>query len=307
MLDVVTIGAGRVRAEILATGATLRQVWVDGAPCCLAFDDPASYARPATNPYLGSVVGRYANRIGGAAFTLDGTRHTLVANEGPNQLHGGPDGFAHRAWTVVDHTPDATTLRLRSPDGDQGFPGAVDVTATYRAGDDAIEVILQAAADAPTIVNLTNHTYWNLAGGGPVADHVLTVPAHRLVAVDDESIPTGGWFDVADTGFDLRSPTRLGDAIDATGGIDHSYDVAGADGPVAVLMHPPTGRRLTVTSDRPGVQVYTANALGPPFLRHGAVCLEPQFHPDTPNRPAFGSAVLRPGELDEHRIHFAFA
>lgn len=329
---VVTLSAGRLRAEVLSYGAHLvglrapdRTGGADDVVVALRQPDGSvdvdAYRDRRRNPYLGAMVGRYANRLAGARLHLDGTIHQLAPNEGRNQLHGGPDGFDRRAWTVSTWADDdgaAAQLELVSPDGDQGFPGTVSVTVTYRLDlNGTLHIDTEATTDATTVVNVTNHAYWNLHGtSGPTAaaratvrDHVLQVAADRVVAVDGQLLPTGALEPVAGTAFDLRAPTRLGAVVDhptlvATGGLDHCLVSDPIDGPGArpraVLLDPASGRRLQLWTDQPGVQVYTANHGAGPLPRHGAVCLETQQLPDAPNQPAFPSPVLRPGERYRH-------
>jgi aldose 1-epimerase len=322
----VTLRAGELRAEVLSYGAHLVGLWapdrdgrLDNVVVSLRRPDGTvdidAYCDPVRNPYLGAMAGRYANRIAGAGFELDGVVHRLVPNEGPNQLHGGPDGFSRLDWTEsVRDDGAAVTLRLTSPDGDQGFPGRVDVAVTYELCDDAtLRIDVEGTTDAPTVLNVTNHSYWNLAGTSSTAaadhatvrDHVLSVAADRVVRVDADLVPTGALDLVEGTPFDLRRPTRLGAAIDAAelapvGGLDHCLVLDGTE-PAAELTDPASGRRLRIRTDQPGLQVYTANHGAGPLPQHGAVCLESQHLPDSPNRPEFPSPVLRPGETYRHR------
>ncbi|MFN7149241.1 MAG: aldose epimerase family protein [Microthrixaceae bacterium] len=335
--ELVRLVAGGTQIEVLSYGAHLvsvrcldRDGHVDDVVVSLRRADgtldTGAYRDPQVNPHLGGMVGRYANRIGSAGFELDGQRYTLVPNEGANQLHGGPDGFDRRSWHVRTERSDdaaAVELSLVSPDGDQGYPGEVSVRTTYlldSAGVLSIETV--ATTDAPTVLSVTNHTYWNLAGttGAPasatVRDHVLRVDAERIVAIDASKVPTGEMVTVDGTAFDLRTSSRVGEVLDrpairALGGVDHCYvldqsmddRVAG----FAELADPASGRRLRLGTDQPGVQVYTANHGAGPLPAHAAVCLETQHLPDAPNRPAFPSAVLRPGETYRHRHVIRFS
>jgi aldose 1-epimerase len=323
---VVTLRAGALRAEVLTYGAHLVGLWapdrdgrLDNLVVSLRHPDGTvdvdAYRDPVRNPHLGGMAGRYANRIAGAEFELDGVVHRLVPNEGPNQLHGGPDGFDRLDWTAVERADGAAvTLRLTSPDGDQGFPGRVDVAVTYELCDDStLRIDVEGTTDAPTVLNVTNHAYWNLAGtSDPAAgqhatirDHVLSVAADRVVRVDDALVPTGSLDPVEGTPFDLRAPVQLGAVIDSpelapVGGLDHCLVLDGS-APSAELTDPASGRRLRIETDQPGLQVYTANHGAGPLPRHGAVCLESQHLPDSPNRPEFPSPVLRPGGTYRHR------
>lgn len=329
--ELVRLVAGDIEIEVLSYGAHLvsvrcpdRDGRVDDVVVALrradGTVDTEAYRNPRVNPHVGGMVGRYANRIGGAAFDLDGRRYALVPNEGGNQLHGGPDGFDRRSWQVRTERSEhaaAVALSLVSPDGDQGYPGEVAVRTTYRlhaAGELSIETV--ATTDAPTVLSVANHTYWNLAGttgapgGASVRDHVLRLDADRLVAVDASKVPTGELLDVGGTAFDLRSSATIGEVLDrpairALGGLDHCYvlgrptddRLAG----FAELSDPVSGRRLRFGTDQPGVQLYTANHGAGPLPAHGAICLETQHLPDAPNHPGFPSPVLRPGERYLHR------
>ncbi|WP_392544067.1 aldose epimerase family protein [Oryzobacter telluris] len=304
-----------IRLEVLDLGATVRSLRLSedegpGTEVVLGHPDVTDHVR-APLEFQGAVVGRWANRIAGARLVLDGTVHELAANEGTTCLHGGPDGFQLRTWRFAEATEDTATLELVSPDGDAGFPGRLVARATYRVAPGEVTIQLTATTDAPTVVSLTNHAYLNLAGGGTVADHVLTVEADHWLPVDGAGIPMGVE-PVDGTPFDLRRPTRVGDALAAThpqvvaaGGLDHALATNGTGlRRVARLEHPPTGRALDVLTDQPSLQVYTGNALdgtrrghgGATHPRHGGIALETQRPPDAPNQPDLGPSVLRPGE-----------
>jgi aldose 1-epimerase len=305
-----------VELTVLDLGATIARVRMplrdnDFIDVALGLATARDYAAP-TNPYLGSTVGRYANRIGGATFTLDEVRHDLAPNEGTTCLHGGPGGFHSRQWSLVAHDDTSIELQLVSPDGDQGFPGEMTARVRYSVTADSVTIEHLATTTAPTVVSLTNHAYLNLAGEGTVDEHVLTVAADAYLTVDESAIPLGHTVPVDGTPFDLRHGAVLGERVGAdhsqvrqAGGIDHAFVLAGAGlRPGARLEHPPTGRSLEVSTTQPSVQVYTGHKLDGTVTdrsdrvleSRAGVALECQAYPDAPNQPAFPSAVLRPGE-----------
>ncbi len=267
--------------------------------------------------HLGAITGRYANRINGGRFMLDGTEYRLPLNNGTNTLHGGPEGFAYRVW-AAESDGAALLLRLTSPDGDQGFPGKLDVQVRYAIDGDGLTIDYAARTDAPTVLNLTNHAYFNLEGAGhpSVLDHVLEIPAETYTATDEALIPTGELAPVADTPLDFRAPRRIGERIDADfpplrigGGYDQNFVLGAA--PTATPRFAARvragGLAMEVLTTEPGIQLYTANWLGAPFARHGALCLETQHFADSPNRPEFPSVVLRPKETFRSRTEYRFA
>jgi aldose 1-epimerase len=321
-VDLVPLHSSALSVGILTYGAAL---WTVEAPDRHGHREHVALHLPTLadaedrdrNPYLGATCGRVANRIAGASFPLDGETVEVEANEGPNQLHGGPDGFDRRIWDIAEVVANddggRVVLALVSPDGDQGFPGTLEITATYELHGHVLRLTYEALAHAPTVVNLTNHAYWNLAGpsrwdiDGSVGDHELRLPGERYLPVDAAAIPQGSLTSVAGTAADLRQARPLDDVLaELDRGIDWSYEVpdpgdeerAAFDGLrfAAELHHPTSGRTLTVATDQPAVQVYTGNWLGPPFAAQASVCLETQHWPDAPNRPDLGSVVLRPGE-----------
>ncbi|MGI5132167.1 aldose epimerase family protein [Pseudonocardia sp. CA-107938] len=276
----------------------------------------------ADTAYLGATVGRYANRIAGGEFVLDGRRYVLPRNEPGATLHGGPAGFDHADFAAGPATAvpggQTVTLRHTSPAGDGGFPGTLSVTVTYTVRGPELAITITATTDAPTVVNLTNHAYFDLGGRGTIADHEITVLGDLYLPVDADLIPAGGPDPVTGTPFDLRVPTRIGDrladpALATTGGFDHCFVVRGTGlRPAAIVRDPGSGRTLTVLSDQPGLQFYSGNRIdtithdGRRVRRHGAFCLEPQQFPDAPNRPDFPATVLRPGEEHTTRIVLRF-
>ena len=314
--------------EVLALGASVHALTVtggDGVRRNVALGHRSVEERLAGTDYLGSTVGRYANRIAGGRFDLDGRPVVLGTNDRGNTLHGGPDGFDRRLWEVVSHDDDRVELELVSPDGDQGFPGALTVRAAYDVVGDTVGLDLTATTDAPTVVNLTNHLYLNLdgEGAGSVDDHLLEVAADHYVPVDPTGIPIGHLEPVEGTPFDLRTTTRLGGVVRsghpqvvAARGLDHTLVVRGEGlRRHATLVSPRTGTRAELWSDQPGVQVYTGNFLtgsvcgpgGRTYRQGDGIALEPQLFPDSPNRPEWPSAVLRPGATYRSRIEWRFS
>jgi aldose 1-epimerase len=274
--------------------------------------------------YFGASVGRYANRIAGARFTLDGVEHRIPPNEGENALHGGPVGFDAAEWSTDGPDGASVTLRHVSPDGDNGFPGTLETAATFTVDGPELSIEYTATTDAPTVVSLTNHAYWNLAGSGTAEDHEVQLHAGHVLPVDGESLPTGPPIPVEGTPLDFRSPTRIGARLRdghpqqvAVRGYDHAYVIDGPAGelrPAARVVEPRSGRTLELHTDQPSVQFYTGNMLnGTLALRDGttarqgdAFCLEPQNFPDAPNHPDYPSAVLRPGEEYRSRTALTF-
>ncbi|MGH7520014.1 MAG: aldose epimerase family protein [Gemmatimonadales bacterium] len=256
----------------------------------LGFDSPEAYR---DNPrYLGAIVGRCANRIANAQFTLDGKTYRLAANIGPNHLHGGVTGFDKRVWGATSGVSDLE-LRYTSPDGEEGYPGTLDVQVRYTLSDgNALIVEYRATTDKPTPINLTQHSYFNLAGEGDVLDHLLQIDADAITPVDENLIPTGGFMAVAGTAFDFRAPTRIGARRD--GSYDHSFVLHGG----IRVVEPKSGRTLDVQTTEPGVQLYTGYPRG--------LCLETQHHPDSPNQASFPSTILRPGSAYRSRTVFTF-
>jgi galactose mutarotase-like enzyme len=301
--------------ELLDLGATVHRLWVtggDGVRRDVVLGHATAEEYLTAKGHLGGTVGRYANRIHGARFELDGRAVQLAANEGSNQLHGGPIGFDKLVWEVVEHSQAAATLRLVSPAGDQGFPGTLTALARFSVDDTGVRLDLEGTTDADTIVGLTNHTYLHLGGddAGPVTDHLLGVDAEEYLPTDDEGIPLE-IAPVADSRFDLRTPVSLG----ATGDLDHCYVLAGTGlRRAAVLESPATSTRMVLATDQPGLQVYSgagldragSSTMGTPYAKGAGVALEAQLFPDTPNRPDFGSAVLRPGETYRSVIEWRF-
>ena len=304
-----------VEVELVAHGAAIEVVRApdrEGELADVTLRLDSDEARLGHNPHMGITVGRFANRIGGARFALDGVEHHLDANEGDNVLHGGAGGFGKVTWDVADASADSVTFRRISPDGEMGFPGRVEAEVRYELAGATVNIEFVASTDAPTVVSMTNHAYWNL--GGPteatIDDHVVTLDASHVVPVDDQLIPEGAAVPV-DGPLDLRAGVPLGPRIGfpLVNGYDHCFMVDG-DGfrRHASVEHPASGRRLEVWSDQPAVQFYTGAFLDGPGgggRAHGAyaaLAIEPQHVPDAPNQSWAPSAVLRPGTPYRHRL-----
>ncbi|WP_426315191.1 aldose epimerase family protein [Methylobacterium fujisawaense] len=337
-VEEVTLTNGKgITARILSWGALLRSLDVPdrsgkAADVVLGYNDLASYLTKGS--YFGVSVGRYANRIRAGRFTLDGQTYTLATNDGPNALHGGAAGFDKRLWTITavkGGAAPSVTLRYVSPDGEEGYPGTLTATATYTLdATDTLTVTYEATTDKPTIVNLTNHSFFNLAGEGSgrsILDQTLTIPAERFTPVDATLIPTGAHLPVTGTPFDFRKPTVIGarirdgrdEQIVRARGYDHNWVVTDAPTAephlVARVEDPESGRILEVASNQPGVQFYAGNFLnatvvgksGLAYRQSDALALEPELFPDTPNQPAFGSARLDPGKTYRNVIAYRFS
>lgn len=337
-VEAITLTNGHgMRATILSYGAILQSL---SAPdrngkaedVTLGYTDMKGYL-VAPN-YFGATVGRYANRIKGGTFSIDGQTYTLAKNNGPNALHGGPKGFDKRLWTVEKVTSGesaSVTLRYVSADGEEGYPGQLTVTATYALNEkNELSVEYTATTTKPTIVNITNHSFFNLAGEASqrsIYDHVLTIPAETTTPVDKTLIPTGQLRPVEGTPFDFRKPTVIGSRIrDGRDpqivfgqGYDENFVIAKAPSAQPVLHarveDPSSGRVMEILSNQPGVQFYTGNFLDGTAIgksnhayRQGdALALEPQLFPDTPNQPALGSARLNPGQTYRNVIVYRFS
>jgi aldose 1-epimerase len=309
--------SGAVEAAVLSYGAVLHSVTAPNATgavtdIALGYDDLAGYLADET--YVGAVVGRYANRIANGRFSLDGVEHVLPRNNGNTCLHGGPAGFHTQVWKARE-VAGGVELTLTSPDGDMGFPGELTATVTYVLDDGGLAVRYSATTDRPTVVNLTNHAYWNLDGADTIEDHVLELPADRFVAVDDGLVPIE-IAPVEGTPMDFRAPRRIGDGLRSATeqllharGYDHAWvlDDELGDGGLrlaARVTAPRSGRVLEVLTDQPSVQFYSGNFLdgsavgrgGRAWRQGDGLCLETQHLPDSPNHPAFPSTVLRPGD-----------
>ncbi len=308
-----------MRVEVIELGAILMRIVCpdrSGRPgnVVLGYDSPDDYL--ADTNYFGAVVGRYANRIARGRFQLDGKEYVLAINNPPNHLHGGACGYDKRVWRGSP-LENGVALALSSPDGEEGYPGNLELTVRYELDDEnRLSVRYTATTDAPTILNPSQHSYFNLAGDGrEITGHVLVISADRYTPVDDTLIPTGELRGVADTAFDFRRAKTIGRDIDTADpqlqygrGYDHNFVLSQTpdrDGlrHAATVIEPDYGRVLTVRTDQPGLQFYSGNFLP----KRVAFCLETQRFPNSPNIPHFPSTVLRPGETFESRTVFGFS
>ncbi|XP_039748310.1 galactose mutarotase-like [Pararge aegeria] len=294
----------------------------------LGFDDLDSYVS-RNDPHLGSTVGRCANRIGGASFQIDGFTYQLAKNIGKDHLHGGIIGFDKVNWNYTVNG-NKVILSYLSKDCEEGYPGDLVTSVIYDVkDDDTLYVEFIATTTKKTVVNLTNHSYFNLAGHGTGAEevynHVISINADKITETTPESIPTGRFIKVGGTAYDLRVPARLGDAMNRQADselYDDNFCVTSYEEKalnfVSRVTHPPSGRYLELYSDQPGVQLYTSNFLPSPsepaligkqgvgYRRHGAFCLETQNYPDAIHHPGFPSAILQPGDVNRHRVNYRF-
>lgn len=279
-------------------------------------------------PYFGKTVGRYANRIARGSFSLAGKKYQLAVNNGPNHLHGGPQSMCVQVWVSrIEDSDDAVSFTYASPHGEENYPGNMQVTATFRwSEDDILTLELRAITDQATIVNLTSHTYFNLAGegNGSIHNHILQLNARDYLPVDSTSIPLGDPAPVKGTPFDFTVPKPIGKDIGMDNeqlrignGYDHCWCLPSSDGTLqqaALLKDPVSGRTVIISTTQPGIQVYTGNWLdgngkgknGIPHRNRHAVALECQNYPDSPNRPQYPDCILRPGELYLQKIMYAF-
>jgi len=326
--------ANGAEAKIMTYGGIVQSLSVPDkngkfADVVLGFDNLQGYIDKS--PYFGALIGRYGNRIGGAKFTLEGKTYNLATNNGPNSLHGGLVGFDKVVWTArpmeTAHGP-ALILTYLSKDGEEGFPGNLMVTAIYTLTDDnALKLEFTAKTDMPTVVNLTHHSYFNLAGqgNGDILGHVVYINADKTTPVDSGLITTGEFADVTGTPFDFRKPTAIGARINDPNpvlrygpGYDHNWVInkpLGQLGLMARVKEPTSGRVMEVWSDEPGLQFYAGNFLdgtikgkgGVAYQIHTGFCMEPQHYPDSPNKPNFPSVVLLPGQTFHNTIIYKFS
>lgn len=283
----------------------------------MGYEDLTGYL--LRHPYFGSTVGRFANRIARGKFSLDGKNYSLVVNNGLNHLHGGSVGFDKLVWEaeeLISAGVVGVRFKVLSPDGQEGYPGNLSVVAEMTWSDaNELTIMYRAATDQTTVLNLTNHAYWNLAGAGngKIVDHELQLDCDQFLPVDDSQIPTGEFRSVAGTCFDFCQPHKIGERIDqlpATEGYDHCFIVNGTAGELrrcALVKDANSGRAMEVLTTQPGVQLYTGNNLESPYVQHEAFCLETQHFPDSPNHPAFPSTRLEAGEQFEETTVYRFS
>lgn len=322
VLEATLSAPGEPRVKLLTYGARLAELWVPDRGGTLAdivlgldtLDDWRTFGA-----YIGATCGRFANRIADGRFSLDGREIQVDRNEGAQHLHGGAAGFDTKLWRIESHSERHVTFATTSPAGEMGFPGTLEARTTYRI-DDGLTVEMQATTDAPTIVNLVNHAYFNLAGQGVgnVMGHELQVHAGFYLPVDNRLIPTGEVLSVADTPFDFRQPRHIGRRVPGPSGFDHNLCLAaptGPDGlrPCLMATDPASGRRMRLWTTEPGMQLYTgAHFQGGPgkagaiYPRFAGFAAETQRFPDSPNRPHFPSPRLDPGQTYRHVMRFDF-
>lgn len=314
-----------MKVSLVDVGASIQFIYlpfdsVIGKSVSLGFKDPNEYwQNPAS---LGVTVGRYSNRIANAQFSLEGNTYHLSANEGLHQLHGGIDNFGHRRWKVLEKCVNKAVFGLQSDDGDQGFPGKLDIVVTYIVNDDnSLSIDYQATTDKATVVNLTDHSYFNLDGmnstdlsiTSSINAYSLWLNASELTEVDEACIPTGYIVDVKGTRLDFTEPKPLTDLEDCEGVIhlDNNFVLNSrknwATEPVATVYSPVSKICLDVFTTKPGLQVYAAQHLESPFQPNAGLCLETQFFPDSPNQPAFPSSVLEPNDKYHHKTIYRFS
>lgn len=327
-IDRYLLANDHIQVGVIPYGARITGLWAPDrngvmAQIVLGMETLEEYLEDTS--YQGSIAGRYANRIAGGRFTLDGHQYQIPPNDGLNALHGGPVGFAMKLWSVHE-IAGGLSLMLESMNGDQGFPGTLHLRVRYTLDGPTLRIDYDATCDRDTVINVTNHAYFNLAGEGVgnILDHVLELPATRFTPTDANLIPTGELAPVAGTPFDFTRPTRVGERIDVAneqleraGGYDHNW-VLGESGLMklaATVTEPHSGRALTVHTTEPGVQFYSGNflngalrgVLGALYERRTGFCLETQHFPDSPNHPDFPSTVLKAGGSMQSTTTYTFS
>lgn len=328
-VQLFTLTGGKVTVQVTNFGARIVSVQAPDrngkdADVVLGYKDLAGYEADK-NTYLGSTPGRYANRVAGGAFQIDGQTYHVPLNNAPNALHGGTTGFDRKVWTSHE-IANGVEFTLVSPDGDMGFPGKLTAHVTFTLSGNALHIDYKATTDKATVLNLTNHTYFNLAGegSGTILNQMMQINSKQYTPVDANLIPTGKLEPVAGTPFDFTHPTLIGSRIEQDnpqlkrgGGYDHNYVIEGAAGTMRVAAKaydPGSGRTLTVSTTEPGMQFYTGNSLkgettgvsGHVYGKNDAFCLETQHFPDSPNRPGFPTTELKPGHTFHSETVFTF-
>lgn len=324
IMEYTLVNANGMMVKVINYGAIITSIqFPDSAgkytELVLGFDSLKDYI--VNKPYLGAAVGRYANRIGNASFTLNGTKYNLAANDGKNTLHGGMVGFNKKVWnaaTNVDSTGASVTFSLLSPDGDEGYPGNLNVRLLMLlTNNNELILTYEATTDKATPVSLTHHSYFNLKGEGTILDQELYINAYAFTPVDENILPTGRQEELKDSPLDFMTKEVIGKRIQyVPGGYDHNYVLSNpnTENVSARVTDPASGRWLELYTTMPGMQFYTANFLdestigrgGKPYFKHAALCLEPQMFPDSPNQPNFPNAILQPGDLYKHTIKYKF-
>ena len=320
-----TLRSGLLTATVSDFGANLVSLWVPDkngnlADVVLGFDDAAGYAADS-KVFFGATVGRNANRIAGAAFVLNNKTWSMTPNENQNNLHSGPDYYHHRMWDVVSCTDSSIKLHLFSPDGDQGFPGNAHIYVTYSLVGDTLHISYDGVSDADTVFNMTNHSYFNLAGHTQQEDaykQVLSMPARFYTVTDAENIPTGENRNVAGTPIDFRTPKPIGrdvfqdyESLVLANGYDHNFEVF--CNPCAILTDPGSGRSMAISTDCPGVQFYSGNFTeatgkgGVVYAPRCGICLETQFYPDSVHHPEWPQPFYKAGEKYHSETSYRFS
>lgn len=328
-VPIYTLTSGQIEVRIAAYGAKLVSIRTPdrngkAADIVLGFDKLDDYLK-GKEPHFGSIVGRFGNRIALGKFSIDGKTYQVPINNGPNALHGGPVGFDKHVW-LGQEVSNGVEFTHVSPDGDMGFPGTLTARARYTLTGNTLRIDYSATTDKPTVVNLTNHAYFNLHGSdqGNILDQVMEIRSDRFTPVDAGLIPTGALEPVAGTPLDFRKPQRIGARIDdgyeqmkLAGGYDHNFVLngeAGTLGVAAVATDPASGRTMTVETTEPGIQFYSGNFLngmftgrhGTKYEKHTGFCLETQHFPDSPNHASFPSTLLRPDQTMHSTTAFTF-
>jgi len=330
-VELYTLQDGKITVRILTYGGIVQSIEAPdrngkSANIVQGFDGLDGYVKTGNKPYMGAIIGRYANRIAGGSFKLNGKTYNVPKNDGDNALHGGTHGFDKEVWAAKE-IKDGVELTYTSPDGQQGFPGALTTTVRYALKGNELRIEYSATTDADTVMNLTNHSYFNLKGqgNGDILGHELKIYAHRYTPVNANLIPTGELAPVAGTPFDFLQQTAIGARIDSDNqqlklarGYDQNWVLDGEGKKVALAAEayePTTGRVLDVLTDQPGMQFYTGNFLdgsvtgtdGKVYQRRFAFCLETQHYPDSPNHPAFPTTELKPGQTFHSTTIYRFS